>query len=154
MCIRDSASTDSYRAIAGSSLLLKLFDNVVLLIWGDHLASDTLQFGFKPGVSTTQCSWLVQEVAGHYLRNGTPVIATLCDCTKAFDKCHFDLPFEKLLKCGIPAIVARIIIFCYEEQVAWVKWGNVKSDVFGISNGTRQGKSLVLPFSHCTWMIC
>ena len=143
--LKDPASTESYRAIAGSSLLLKLFDNVVLLIWGHHLTSDTLQFGFKPGVSTTQCSWLVQEVAGHYLRSGTPVIATLCDCTKAFDLCQFDLLFEKLLNCGMPAIVARIIIFCYEEQAAWVKWGNVKSEQFGISNGTRQGAVLSPP---------
>ena len=54
--LKDPAKTDSYRAIAGSSLLLKLFDNVVLLLWGDCLSSDSLQFGFKSGTSTTQCS--------------------------------------------------------------------------------------------------
>ena len=50
-----------------------------------------------------------------------------------------------MLKCGIPPIVVRIIIYCYEEQVAWVKWGNVKSEKFGISNGTRQGAVLSPP---------
>ena len=74
--LKDPASTASYRAIAGSSQILKLFDNTVLLLWGHLLTSDTLQFGFKPGYSTTQCSWLVIEVAKYYLRNGTPVIAT------------------------------------------------------------------------------
>lgn len=48
--------SDSYRAIAGSSQVLKLFDNVIILLWGDLLGSDTLQFGFKKGTSTTQCS--------------------------------------------------------------------------------------------------
>ena len=38
---------NSYRAIAGSSLLLKLFDQVILLLWGHLLASDELQFGYK-----------------------------------------------------------------------------------------------------------
>ena len=51
--------SDSYRAIAGSSQILKLFDYVILLLWGDLLGSDTLQFGFKIGTSTKQCSWLV-----------------------------------------------------------------------------------------------
>ena len=43
--LKDPAKTDSYRAIAGSSQLLKLFDNTVLLVWGHLLASDSLQFG-------------------------------------------------------------------------------------------------------------
>ena len=65
--MKDPASTSSYRAIAGSSLILKLFEKTILLIWGDILSSDSLQFGYKAGTSTTQCSWLVQEVVGHYL---------------------------------------------------------------------------------------
>ena len=32
--LKDPAKTDSYRAIAGSSLLLKLFEQCVLLVWG------------------------------------------------------------------------------------------------------------------------
>ena len=30
--LKDPANTDSYRAIAGSSLLLKLFDNLIILL--------------------------------------------------------------------------------------------------------------------------
>ena len=59
--LKDPANPDSYRAIAGSSQILKLFDNTVLLLWGHLFASDTLQFGFKEGYSTTQCSWVVME---------------------------------------------------------------------------------------------
>ena len=40
--LKDPSKTDSYRAIAGASLLLKLFDNVVLLLWGDKLSSESL----------------------------------------------------------------------------------------------------------------
>ena len=45
--LKDPAKTESYRAIAGSSLLLKLFEKYILLVWGDKLTSDILQFGFK-----------------------------------------------------------------------------------------------------------
>ena len=140
--LKDPASTDSYRAIAGSSQILKLFDKVVLEVWGDLLGSDSLQFGYKSGTSPTQCSWLVQEVAGYYIRRGTSVFATFCDCSKAFDKCRFDLLFEKLLNRKLPAIVVRILIFTYEQQMAWVRWGNVKSRQFGVTNGTKQGAVL------------
>ena len=53
--------------------------------------------------------------------------------------------FEKLINCGMPGVVTRVLIFCYKEQVAWVKWGNVKSCQFKITNGTRQGAVLSPP---------
>ena len=140
--LKDPANTDSYRAIAGSSLLLKLFDNVILLLWGDHLGSDSLQFGFKAGTSTTQCSWMVTEVASYFLRNGTPCIVTLLDCSKAFDMCEFSILFSKLRAKKLPSIVIRSLVYVYEQQTAWVRWGDAKSSCFGITNGTRQGSVL------------
>ena len=59
--LKDPAKSDSYRAIAASSLILKLFDKVIRLLWGHLVISDSLQFGFKAHISTTQCSWLVTE---------------------------------------------------------------------------------------------
>ena len=50
--LKDPADTGSYRAIAGSSIVLKLFDKVVLLLWGHLLATDSLQFGYKAKTST------------------------------------------------------------------------------------------------------
>ena len=78
----------------------------------------------------------------HYINAGTPVITTLLDCSKAFDKCEFVPLFEKLLKRKVPTIVVRILIFVYSEQEAWVKWGSQRSEKFSISNGTRQGSVL------------
>ena len=77
--LKNPADPSSYRAIAGSSIILKLFDKVVLLLWGHLLCTDSLQFGYKVGTSTTQCSWLVQEVANYFLRLGTNPIITLLD---------------------------------------------------------------------------
>ena len=140
--VKDPGVFDSYRAIAGASQLLKLFEYVVLLTWGDVLGSDSMQFGFKRGVSTTQCTWLVHEVTTYFMRRGTAVTACLLDCSKAFDKCRFDKLFEKLIKRGLPAVVVRVLIFIYQEQVGWVKLGGVKSATFRITNGTRQGSVL------------
>ena len=92
--LKDPSDTGSYRAIAGSSLILKLFEKVILLIWGHFLGSDSLQFGYKSGTSTTHCTWLVQEVFGHFLRNGSHPILTVLDCSKAFDTCKFSILFN------------------------------------------------------------
>ena len=140
--LKNPADVSSYRAIAGSSLILKLFDQVVLILWGHLLKSDPLQFGYKPGYSTTQCSWFVMETASYFIRKKTPVILTLLDCTMAFDKCRFDIIFQKLLDRKLPPVVLRVLIYVYEEQYAWVKWGKEKSQLFKIQNGTRQGSVL------------
>ena len=147
--LKDPADTGSYRAIAGSSLILKLFEKTVLLLWGDSLSSDTLQFGFKSGVSTTQCSWLVQEVVGHFLREGSHPLVVVLDCSKAFDLCRFDKLFGSVLEKGMPPIIVRVLMYMYEEQFAWVRWGNARSARFLISNGTRQG-SIASP---CLWSV-
>ena len=122
--------------------MLKLFEYVILLVWGKDLGTDSMQFGFKAGVSTTQCSWLVNEVATYFMRRGTAVNACLLDCSKAFDKCKFDKLFVKLLETGLPPIVVRVLIFAYEEQTAMVKLAGKRSDTFSIRNGTRQGSVL------------
>ena len=140
--LKDPADTGSYRAITGSALLLKLFDKVVLLLWGHLLASDSLQFGYKVGTSTTQCSWLVSEVVNHFLQRGSNPIMTLLDCSKAFDTCKFSILFNKILARKVPPIVVRTLMAVYEDQYAWVKWGGARSSMFPIVNGTRQGSIL------------
>jgi hypothetical protein len=47
--LKNPESSDSYRAIAGASQLLKLFEYVILIVWGHLLESDSLQFGYKHG---------------------------------------------------------------------------------------------------------
>ena len=54
---KDPGNTSNYRAIAGSSLILKIFERCILLIWGDKLHSDSLQFGFKRKCSTDTATW-------------------------------------------------------------------------------------------------
>ena len=43
---------------------------------------------------------------------------------------------------GLPAIVVRVLVFMYEEQVDWVKLGGKQSSSFKLTNGTRQGSVL------------
>ena len=58
---KDPADLSSYRAIAGSSLILETFELVILNLWGHLLSSDSLQFGYKAKTGTIQCTWLVKR---------------------------------------------------------------------------------------------
>ena len=140
--LKDPSDPSSYRAIAGSSLILKIFELVVLILWGHLLSSDSLQFGYKSKTSTTHCTWLASEVVQHMLRGGIRPIVTVLDCSKAFDKCKFSLLFKRLLDKGLPPIVVRVLAFIYMEQYGWVKWGDSKSSLMTIANGPRQGAIL------------
>ncbi len=48
--------SDSYRGIALSPLCTKVFENVILNMHSDSLISNNLQFAYKAGTSTTQCT--------------------------------------------------------------------------------------------------
>ena len=148
--LKSANKSDSYRTLAGASRLLKLFEYVVLDLWGHLLATDSMQFGFKSGVSTTQCTWLVLEVATYFMRRGVSVNSCLLDCSKAFDKCRFDKLFTTMLSKSVPAVVVRALVFAYQEQKGWIRTGERNSDTFQISNGTRQGSVLSpLLFTAC-----
>ena len=153
--LKDPACTGSYRAIAGSSLILKIFEKVILLLRGHLLTSDSLQFGFKARTSTTQCTWMVNEVVQHLLRTGTNPIVTVLDCTKAFDLCKFSILFKRVLDTGLPPVIVRCLMYMYQEQYGWVRWGKAKSGTFSITNGTRQGAILSPTFwaVYCNLLI-
>ena len=81
----------------------------------------------------------MQEVVGHYLREGSHPLVVVLDCSKAFDLCKFDKLFTAVLDKGMPPILVRAMMYMYQEQYAWVRWGESRSETFSISNGTRQG---------------
>ena len=54
----DICSSSNYRSIAISSLILKIFDWVILLLHNDHFETDELQFGFQEKTSTSMCTWM------------------------------------------------------------------------------------------------
>ena len=129
----------NYRSIAISSLVLKLIDWIILLLFGTTLGLDDLQFAYQPGASTTMCTWAVLETISYFLRNGSEVFACTMDMTKAFDLVKHSILFEKLLCKGLSVIFIRLLLFIYMMQFANVKWNGESSGCFSLGNGVRQG---------------
>ena len=138
--LKGPAETQSFRY--RYSLCLKLFDRVILTLWGNLLTSGSVQMGYKKQSSTTQCSYVMMETVTHFFNNGSNQIMVPLDMTSKFDCCCFDALFTKC-EAILPSIVIRALIFISEKQYACVRWGNMsKSETFNISNGTRQGSVL------------
>jgi len=137
---KDPSKFDSWRAVAGASQLLKLFEYTLLEVWGGHLESDSLQFGFKAGTGTDQCTWLLHSVAEYYYLRGSPTLCCLLDVRKGFPSVRFGDLFEICLrKKELPAVVCRVLAFMYLEQSGFVKLRGRRSDPFGLRNGMREG---------------
>ena len=145
------SSSKNYRSIALSSQILKLFDWIVLLLFGESLGVDQLQFAYQPGASTTMCTWAAVETISYYLRNGSNVYTCLMDMSKAFDLVRFSTMFRKIICAGLSLIFVRILIFIYRNQFANVRWNGIFSDFFRMQNGVRQGAILSAIF-YCIYM--
>ena len=89
--------------------LSKVIELCILELYGQHLLSSQLQFGFKPGLSTTICTGVLKAVVSRYLREGSVVYGCLIDASKAFDTVDHNILFEKLLTRGLLSPVLRFL---------------------------------------------
>ena len=135
----DITSSDNYRAIAGGCLLLKLIDIVILLLEGEKLQVDDLQYGYQAMSSTIMCTWSVTSVIDFYNRGGRPAYGCAMDMSKAFDMVEWTELFHTLRARGVKAIFLRLLLVIYKNQQCSVKWAGKYSQLFGVSNGVRQG---------------
>ena len=138
----DVTDSNNYRSIAISSLMMKIFDLVIIAVFSEFLQLDDLQFSYQSDVSTSMCTWVAVESISYFLRNGSDVYTCLMDMSKAFDTVQHSHLFRKLLEQGMPAIVVRYVLVSYKHQKANVRWNGVESRYFDIGNGVKQGAIL------------
>ena len=147
----DLSSSKNYRSIAISSLILKVLDWVIILLYGENLKLDGYQFGYQEKCSPSLCSWLTLETISMYIRHGSTVFGCLMDCSKAFDTIQQSLLFNKMIERKIPLIIVRLLINMYQKQTLDVRWKNKFSKEFPMSNGTKQG-AVLSPILFCFYM--
>ena len=141
-------TSKNYRSIAISSLILKMFDWIIILLFGDTFGLHDLQFAYQPGISGNMCTFAVLETIDYFLRNGSEVFMCTMDMSKAFDVTMHSLLFSKMLKAGLSAIFIRLLIFIYSEQFANVRWNGQISSMFSMHNGVRQG-AILSAIAYC-----
>ena len=119
--------------------MLKLLDIVILILEGDKLQCDQLQFGFQAKSSTSMCSWAATAVIEHYNRSKRTVYGCAMDLSKAFDLVEWVGLFTILKDKKIAPVFLRIMLFIYSNQYCDVRWNTASSHRFPVLNGVRQG---------------
>ena len=108
-------------------------------LWNSLENTSDLQFGSKPGISTTMCTAVYMETVNYYTCRNTDVYSCLLDASGAFDKVHYGKLFKWLIKRILPLLIVRLLFICYTHQQVCVSWESYKSRYFGVVNGVKQG---------------
>lgn len=137
--IKSLTDSDNFRAIALNSSFCKILDYIFLDYFEDRLKSSDYQFAYKKDFSTSLCTFAALETIQYYKSRGSRVIATLLDCSKAFDRVKYHKLFQLLIDRDICPLVTRLLCIMYSNIKAQVKWNNMYSNKFNINNGVKQG---------------
>ncbi len=88
------SSSDNYRAIGLSTVLVKVLEYVFLFRSYKYLSTNTQQFGYKQHHSTIQCTWVANETISYYNSMKSDVYCCLLDCTKLLIELHLKHPLS------------------------------------------------------------
>ena len=153
--IKDKAgkinSRDNYRPIALASIMSKLIERILLKRAEDSLMTSDNQFGFKTKHGTDMCIYALKEILHTYNSLNSTMFLSFLDASKAFDRVSHCKLFHKLEQRGVPSYIIRILVFWYSQQTMVIRWGNVMSAPFYVSNGVRQG-GILSPFLFNIYM--
>ena len=126
----------------------KLLEKIILNRISDNLVTNPNQFGFKPKHNTEMCIFALKEAILKYRALNSNVYSCFLDASKAFDRVNHSKLFDTLVKRGVPLYIIRIIRFWYTSQTMYVRWNNVISSGFKVTNGVRQG-GILSPYLLC-----
>ena len=139
----------NYRGISLSSMLGKVMDNIIVSLHSDVLHTTNMQFGFKAAHSTTQCSFVVEEIVHYYKSRGSNVFLLLLDASQAFDRVNYVKMFTMLSQRGLCSVVLRWLSKLYCNQSVSIRWGNCTSSKFMLLMGSNK-----VGFYHQYFLLC
>ena len=143
--------SNNYRGIALSSIIGKVLELLILNSNREILKSCDLQFGFKPKHSTTQCTFVLNEVIKYFNNKNSDVFVMMLDASKAFDRVHYVSLFKIMLHKGLCPLICSLLACMYLMQSVRIKWGHYISNVVTVTNGVKQG-SILSPILFTLYM--
>jgi len=97
------------------------------------------------------CTMLLKETVSYYVNNDSPVYCTFLDATKAFDRVDYSKLFRLLIRRKVPSLILRFLLRMYLSNAICVDWNGVRSSVFNIVNGVKQG-GVISPVLFCVYV--
>ena len=142
---KSKSCSSNYRPIMVSSCILKVIESHVLSVLKSKINLNCLQFGYMPGMSTSNACTLLKETVYYNLTKKSNIYSYFIDLSKAFDNVnHFKL-LDKLLQYGVDADIVLLVGSYLRNQVACIKWNDVIGNYRVVNSGVRQG-GILSPF--------
>ena len=146
-------SCDNYRALTLGSIIGKLYDAIIIKQQTGVFDTSDLQFGFKDGLSTTMCTFMVKETISYYVNNGSNVHVLLLDASKAFDRVNYCMLFQKLIDKGMCPLVVRLLLHMYTNQKLQVSWNDIMSNQFIVGNVSAELQGLQMALYYYVLLV-
>ena len=131
---------NSYRAITLSSVLLKLYESVLL----NRIANDgifkninLLQGGFQRDIGCIMTSFSFRECCNFTVKNGSFLNIAFLDVRRAFDTVWHKSLIIMLSRIGLNKYIIKIIIDLYQGMASCVRNQGHYPDWFEVLQGTR-----------------
>ena len=144
-------SKSNYRPIALANICSKILERIILYRIETFILTTDNQFGFKKHHGTDMCIYSLKEIILKYNSLNSNVYTCFLDASKAFDRVNHRILINKLFKFNVPTYIIRIIYFWYGTQKMCVRWENVVSTFFNVTNGVRQG-GILSPYLFCMYI--
>jgi len=135
----DVTTSDMYRGITLTSTVSKLFEMVLIELFGNDLQSDNLQYGFKKDSGCTDALFTFNETVRYFTSRGSRVFCVSLDANKAFDRVLHSGLLLKLVQKGVSLSFVKLLRDWYSRQTCAVLWNSVLGESFRILCGVRQG---------------
>ena len=116
----DLSDKNNYRPLAilsSSSVISKVFENVILYRLEEYLWTTNNQFGYKASHSTDLCVYALTEFKDNFKRRSTSVYVAFIDASKTFDKINHWILFKKLTARRVSIYLVKSLCFWYQKPV-------------------------------------
>lgn len=143
---KDSRQASSYRPIALSATMGKIFEHLVKnrlewLVENKGILANT-QFGFRKGRSTLDSLTILTSDIRLALSKKQQLVGCFLDISSAYDNVQLPLLRAKLLQLSIPARIVQIICKLFMGRTIKIRTGNTFHPPLTVWQGLPQGSVL------------
>ena len=138
----DALVRGNYRGLKLTEQAMKILKRIVDGLIRQVVSIDDTQFGFVPGIGTTDAIFVVRQPQEKYLAANKRLYMAFMDLEKAFDRVPRKVIWWALRKLGVEEWIVRLVLGMYANALSRVRVGEGFSKEFEVMVGDHKGSVL------------